>query len=302
MNVIRIDGVRAEVGEHRGMRCGIRGRSVFVLAFVLSAVPATTRANPCVLEYVAGRNLLAPSPEPDIFIAREEIRFDLRTRREWVRYSNGRLREPILEGEVSISYEFDNRGPSREVVIGFPIGLYNDEVMPFRNIVSRFHASGPGAGKLRSAGDGSGLTLERAAVVNCERENSVVRDAVSEVSTHPSEAPRYAWYVWPQSFAAGSNKLRVRYHLKVLSAEAGADSRLTISYVLKTTAGWGDGKIGRLDILFSESGSGGKWEVARGAKPPNILRQPRKLQWRLEAFAPEDDLTIAFTPLGDDYE
>ena len=53
--------------------------------------------------------------------------------------------------------------------------------------------------------------------------------AVSDVSPHPSEAPRYAWYVWPQSFAAGSNKLRVRYHLKVLSAEAGADSRLTIS-------------------------------------------------------------------------
>jgi hypothetical protein len=133
----------------------------------------------------------------------------------------------------------------------------------------------------------------------CEREMSApTRYDPHSGARLPKGPVQVAWYLWPQSFQSGVNKINVRYRLKVFSAEAGADANLTISYILKTTAGWGDGKIGRLDVLFSQHGSGGRWEVLQGPDPPNVRHQRRKLQWRLENFLPDEDLELKFSPAG----
>jgi hypothetical protein len=268
---------------------------------VLSALPATAQANPCVLEYVAGRNLLAPAFQPDIFIVREEIKFELRAFRGWVQYEDVRSREPMMEGDVKISYEFDNRGAPHELVIGFPIGLCNDGFCPAQDLISTFQASGAGVGKLLPSSNDDGFSLDRASLAMCEREKS----APARYDPHSNEVqkrpPQVAWYLWSQSFQAGVNKIAVRYHVKVLSGEASGDANLTISYILKTTAGWGNGKIGRLDILFSQHGPGGRWDVLHGPHPPNVMHQRRRLQWRLENFAPEEDLELEFTPPGGQY-
>jgi len=271
------------------------------LLLVLNALPATAHGNPCVLEYVAGRNLLAPSLQSDIFIAREEIKFELRAFYGWVQQGGDRSREPMMEGEVAISYEFDNRGAPRELVIGFPIGLCNDGFCPAQNLISRFQASGAGVGKLLPPSHDDGLSLDRASLAMCEREKSAPAGYDPRSNQLDKPPPRIAWYLWPQSFQSGVNKIVVRYHLKVLSAEAGSDADLRISYILKTTAGWGDGKIGRLDILFSQHGPGGRWDVLHGPDPPNVTHQRRKLQWRLEKFAPEEDLELEFTAPGGHY-
>ena len=269
----------------------------------VNALSATAYGNPCVLEYVGGRNLLAPAPQPDIFIAREEIKFGLRARDGWVQNNDVRSREPMMEGEVEISYQLDNRGAARELVIGFPIGRCNDGFCPAQNLISRFRATGAGVGKLLPSSDDNGLSLDRAALARCEREKSApARVAPDKDDRLRKSSPGVAWYLWPQSFRPGVNKINVRYHLKVLSSEPGSDAPLTVSYILTTTAGWGDGKIGHLDILFSQRGQGGRWRVVRGLDPPNVAHRPRKLQWRLEAFAPREDLTLEFTPPGDNVD
>lgn len=266
----------------------------------LGALPATAHGNPCVLDYVTGRNLLAPAPQADIFIAREEIKFELEATRAWVRDGDTKSREPMMEGVVVISYEFDNRGASRDLVIGFPIWLCSDGFCPPGDVISRFQVSGAGAGKLFPPDHDAGLSLDGVSLGRCEREKAEPVGAVrGSRAQGPPQAARVAWYLWPQSFRPGVNRIVVRYRLKVLSAEAGGDSTLTISYILKTTAGWGDGKIGHLDILFVQHGPGGRWDVLNGPAPPNVVHQRRRLQWRLESFTPKEDLTLGFTPPGE---
>lgn len=271
-----------------------------LLLLVLSALPATAKANPCVLEYVAGRNLLAASLQPDIFIAREEIKFDLRASLGWVRQGSVRSRYPIIEGVVAISYEFDNRGAARELVIGFPLGLCNDGFCPAQNLVSAFQVRGSGVGKLLPSSN-DGFSLDRASLAMCEREKAAPARYDPQTNEVQRRPPQVAWYLWPQSFQAGVNKIVVRYRVQVLAGEAGADADLAVSYILKTTAGWGNGKIGQLDILFSQHGPGGRWDVLHGPHPPNVVHQRRRLQWRLENFAPEEDLELRFTPPGGHY-
>ena len=269
----------------------LRQHDALLTLLVLTAAPAVAYANPCVLEYVAGRNVYAPAPQEDIFMVREEIRFDLRAYRKWVKYEGWRGREPVMDGEVRIAYEFNNHGAAREVVIGFPIGRENGYFHPFGDVISHFHVTGVGSGKMRSTADDSGLALERASLDICEKFRS---------GGPEGPQPTYVWYVWPQSFQPGMNKIVVRYRLGLESSESGADADLSLSYILKTTASWGDGKIGRLDIFFSQRGLGGRWKVRHGPGQPNVINRPRRLQWRLDEVAPEEDLRLDFKPSGDE--
>jgi len=281
------------LGTMRGLRTAI--------LLALGALPATAWGNPCVLDYVTGRNVLAPAPQPDIFIAREDLKLELRARRGWVHQGNTRSREPMMEGSVVIAYEFDNRGAPRDLVIGFPIWLCSDGFCPPGDVISRFQVRGAGAGQLFPADDDAGLSLDRASLGRCEREKAEPADNIlRRGAERQRQPPRVAWHLWRQVFRTGVNRVVVRYHVRVLSAEAGSDAALSITYILKTTAGWGDGKIGHLDVLFVQHGPGGRWEVLDGPNPPNVVHEPRRLEWRLESFTPERDLTLGFTPPGDE--
>ncbi len=267
------------------------------------AVPAS--ANPCVLEYVGGRNVLAGAPQKDIFIVGERLRIDLTGARRRIRYSAERIdREPVFEGEVRISYRFDNRGPARQVVIGFPIGLYNDESLyPWKNIVSRFAARGAGAGPLLDHPESSGLTIDRAPLSGCEAENSMTLGewVVSErvpPGPAPPPVPRYVWYAWQQTFQPGTNQVEVSYHVRMVAPGPGADAGFTFGYVLSTTATWGDGTIGRFDVAFSGDGLPGRWRVIRGLGRPYAENGPNRKRWSRRGFVPTDDLLLGFDWAG----
>jgi hypothetical protein len=251
-------------------------RSLFSLCLAI-ALHWPALANPCVLEFVAGRNPLSRAHQQDILIAREKIVFDLRGRRGGAMGDGGRI-----TGSVRISYELENSGPASEVMIGFPIGRYTDPFYPSRDIISDFRVVSEGAGPLLTAGSTQLLTIERAGIKFCELQNSAgsMRD--------PAGAG-YAWYRWRQSFRPGINKLELRYNLSVL-ADEGSGSDLAIDYVLSTTAGWGDGKIGVFEVDFKIQGLAGDWEVAAGLPEGAELRAGRRLHWYASDFTPEEDL------------
>jgi hypothetical protein len=263
-----------------------------LLTMLVFAAPSSVQANPCVLDFVGGRNMFAASPQPDIFIAREQIRFALQAKAAWVKHPTGPRRDSIIEGEVSISYELDNRGAAREMVVGFPIGQCNDDDCPAKNIISAFRAQGAGAGRLLRSADGNGLNLGEAAINRCEMERA---DGSFDPNQESVLNLPVTWYVWPQSFKPGLNKLDVRYHLKVIASEDGEDATLIVSYILKTTAGWGDGRIGQLDIDFTMRGRG-SWQSFGRWEEPTATHGQGKLHWRLHDFAPKDDFGLAYEP------
>lgn len=282
-------------------------RCCLVLTAILLGVAPTDRAwgNPCVLEYVGGRNVLAGAPQRDISIATEQLRIDLVGSRRRVRYSPvygpaRTERNAVFEGDVRISYRFENRGPARQVVVGFPIGLYNDGALyPWKNIVSRFSARGAGTGPLIPAPESGGLTIDRAPLDGCEVQNS--RPDGEELGAtlserHPSSpaAPTFVWYAWQQSFQPGMNQVDVSYRVRMVAPDAGDDASFTFSYVLTTTASWGDGKIGRLDISFSGSGLPGRWRVIKGPGRPNVADGATRKRWSLAGHAPAEDLELGF--------
>jgi len=267
-------------------------RRHILLALVATAAPSSARANPCVLDFVGGRNVYAASPQSDIFIARELIRFDLHARKAWVKHATGGRRGPLVEGEVSIAYQLDNRGPARDMIVGFPIGQCNGEDCPAKNVISGFHAKGAGAGPLLRSSDGNGLDLGEAAINRCEIERA---DGSFEPNKDSILNLPVTWYVWRQSFRPGPNKLAVRYHLKVIAAEEGEDAELIVSYILKTTAGWGNGKIGRLDIDFAMPGRG-TWEACGRWDEEPTGKRPGKLHWSLRDFAPKEDFALVYQP------
>jgi len=235
--------------------------------------PWTALANPCVLEYVAGRNPLAPAPQKGISIAQETIRFNLHGMRKGD--------EEHLRGSVRISYEFENHGPAAQVLIGFPIGRYTDRFYPSPNIVGGFRVEGAGADPLLPMGASQQIAIERAGIQRCEATNAGV--------TMVGEAAGYAWYLWHQTFQPGRNRLEIRYDLHLLS-DWHSDSSVVIDYVLSTTAGWGDGHIGRLDVDFRVRGIPGSWKVMKGAPEETKPRPGRRLRWGASNFAPMEDL------------
>jgi len=230
-----------------------------------------------VLTYVAGRNPLSRAHQQDISIARQRIAFDLRGQRGRGTGNGGQVK-----GSVRISYEFENRGPASEVVIGFPIGRYTDAVYPSRDIVSDFRVKGAGAGPLLPEGSTQLLAIERAGIKTCERQNS-------GGMMHDRAGAGYAWYVWRQTFQPGLNQLELRYNLYLLSDED-TDSNMVIDYALSTTSGWGDAKIGVFEVDFRVQGLAGDWEAAAGLPGGAQLRPSRRLHWYASDFAPKEDL------------
>jgi hypothetical protein len=240
-------------------------------------------ANPCVLEYVAGRNPLAEAPQKDIFIAHETIVFDLVGTRKG--------EDEHLRGGVRISYEFENRGPAAQVLIGFPIGRYTDPFYPARDIVSGFRVEGAGAGPLLPKDAPQKLDMERAGINICEAENAVV--------SLQEPVAGYAWYLWRQTFQPGRNRLQIRYDLHLLS-DWHSDSSVVIDYVLSTTAGWGDGRIGRLEIDFRVRGIPRPWKVTDGIPEEERPRPGRRLRWNAANFTPKEDLRIVHSYAGEE--
>jgi len=70
---------------------------------------------------------------------------------------------------------------------------------------------------------------------------------------------------------------------------------LIVSYILKTTAGWGDGKIGQLDIDFTVRGRG-SWQSMGRWEEPSTAHRRGKLHWSPHDFAPRDDFGLAYDP------
>jgi hypothetical protein len=241
------------------------------------AFPWTALANPCALEYVVGRNPLSRAHQQDISIAREKIVFDLRGQR-----GKGPEDGGSIKGNVRIRYELENRGPASEVLIGFPIGRYTDASYPSPDIVSGFRVKGDEAGPLLPAGSTQLVAIERAGIKVCERQNSAGM-------MHDRAGAGYAWYLWRQTFQPGLNKLEIHYDLNLL-ADEGSDSEVVIDYVLSTTAGWGDGKIGVFEVDFKVQGLAGDWEVAAGLPEVSVMRPGRRLHWYASDFAPKEDL------------
>jgi hypothetical protein len=236
-------------------------------------------ANPCVLAYVAGRNPLSRAHQQDISIVQERIAFDLRGKPAKHPADAGQL-----VGSVRINYELDNRGPASEVMIGFPIGRYADPFYPARDIIQGFRVKGHGAGPLLPEGSSQLLTLDRAGIKSCERQNGA-----GTTQERTSAGAGYAWYLWRQTFEPGINRLEIRYDLLLLS-DVGADGEVQIDYVLSTTAGWGDGKIGKLEVDFRTQGLAGAWQVVAGLPEGTALAPGRHLRWSTSNFAPKEDL------------
>jgi hypothetical protein len=252
-------------------------KQLLLLLGVAVACPWPALADPCALAYVAGRNLLSRAHQQDISIARQRIVFDLRGQRGKAKGDGGRI-----QGSVRISYELENHGPASEVLIGFPVGRYTDTFYPSRDIVSGLQIRAEGAGPLLPAGSTQLLAIERAGVRACERQNSAGM-------MHDRAGAGYAWYLWRQTFEPGTNKLEIRYNLQ-LAGDEGADSDVVIDYVLSTTAGWGDGKIGVFEADFRVQGLAGDWEVAAGLPAGAELRPGNRLHWYASDFAPKEEL------------
>ena len=138
------------------------------------APPLPARANPCAMEYVAGRHVYVGAPQKDVFIDDETIQF--RTQRT-------PLERFVVD--ISVAYTLVNRGPARRVVIGFPVG--GAELSSFRVVVD-----GVGGRVLPTAEEQAnwktGMDLSR-----CE----------SEPSADSTKSP-FEWYLWSQSLGVGT--------------------------------------------------------------------------------------------------
>jgi hypothetical protein len=246
-------------------------------------IPWRAFANPCVLEYVAGRNPMAAAPQKDIYIAHETIRIDLRGKRV-----GG---DEHLLGTVRVGYEFDNRGPTADVLVGFPIGRYTDRFYPSRDIVGGFQVKGAGAGPLLPKDAAQQIAIERTGIKACEKQNAG--------RTLGEDAAGYAWFLWQQTFLPGRNRLEIRYDLHLLS-DRDSDSTVAIDYVLSTTAGWGNGRIGKLAIDFRVRGVPRAWKAAKGIPAEARPRPGNHLRWSASDFTPAEDLRFAHLYSGEE--
>jgi hypothetical protein len=247
------------------MRCrGVVPLVMVGVGTLSSTCPFPARANPCALEYVAGRHVYVGAPQKDVFIDDETLQF--------------RAQRTPLDGfivEISVAYTLVNRGPARSVVIGFPVGGAK---------LSSFRVAGEGVGGrvLPSAEEQAswkkGMELSR-----CELE------PLADSAQSPFE-----WYLWNQALGAGTNRFQVHYVQRWNMGD-----ELVVHYVLRTARTWGDGRIRRLRIEFDDQGLLRKNRWNPSLRPNQIQDGGRHLVWNLAAFAPKQDLALRFEERDD---
>ena len=209
------------------------------------------------MEYVSGRHVYVGAPQKDVFIDDETIQFHAQ-------------RTPLdrFVVEISVAYTLVNRGPARNLVIGFPVSGAE---------LSSFRVAGQGVGGrvLPSAEEQEswkkGMELSR-----CELEPS----ADSKQST-------FEWYLWSQSVGAGTNRFQVHY-----TQRWDAGDELVVHYVLRTARTWGDGHIRHLRIELDDPGLGRKNRWNPSLRPSQVENGGRRLLWELASFAPRQDLAL----------
>jgi hypothetical protein len=247
----------------------VRNRVGLLFAFAGLAIvmPISAYANPCAMDYLAGRHVLAGAPQKDVFIVDETIQF---------RAQRSSLDQMVVE--ISVAYTFVNRGSVHTVVMGFPVGHAN---------LSSFRVQGDGVGaRLLPDAEEQTRWLEQAALAPCERE---------QVGQSPT-AGSYDWYLWRQSLAVGESRIEVRYVQRWPSS----GDALNISYVLRTARFWGDGRIRRLRIELVDPGLGHKQRWKPDLPPSRVLAGGRRLVWDLKSHAPKRDWVLRLQQRDED--
>jgi hypothetical protein len=219
--------------------------------------PFPARANPCALEYVAGRHVYVGAPQKDVFIDDETLQF--------------RAQRTPLEGfvvEISVAYTLVNRGPARNLVIGFPVG-------------------GAKLSSFRVAGEGVGGRV----LPNAEEQESWKKGMeLSRCELNPlagSAQSPFEWYLWNQALGAGPSRFQVHY---IQRWDMGDE--LIVHYVLRTARSWGDGHIRRLRIELDDPGLQRKNRWNPSLRPSHVQNGGRRLVWELVAFEPKQDLAL----------
>jgi hypothetical protein len=263
--------------------------SLLVLLALASADRAV--ANPCAAARIDGRSLLTAGPQRGIRIAEEAIRIHITTIKD-----GGQDIIGAKTKRFDIAYTFVNKGPAREVVMGFPVvvplvALGRDEKAP---PLAGFKVSGDGVGRRVGPKAATFTRWTRRAVLHwCERFaikklRKAMRAGRRKTYRFDREAihllPRdedgdrevIGWYFWRQRFEKGETRLRVGYTMR-------GGGLCQTTYILRTARLWGGGVIGKLSISLTVADPR---QLKRFSAKLGQLR-PRRLGLRRGAQAPQ---------------
>lgn len=239
-------------------------RTFLPLALVLAVLMARpTYADDCRVGLTPDG--VYPVDDPDIALVEEEVTVTL-------------SRESPRESWAECVFAFQNEGPAKEILMGFPAAA--DITADFQDApTAADRTSFHDFRTFRIYPDGSQEEIP------VSLETSVAPPGRSE------ETPRYSsWYVFPVSFKAGERVvLKNTYRTK---NTVWSNGEVGTGYVLRTGALW-KGPIGRARVTVDLGGI--PLHALTDLSPGTFRVEPERLVWEARDIEPSFDLSVRFS-------